>query len=128
MVIDSSALVAIQLAEPGHVQLVEKIRSAPIAVAGAPTVTEAAIVLINRTGVTAGLLLDGLMRGLRIEVVPFGPEHYSAAAAAFVRYGKGRHPASLNFGDCMSYALHSVTGLPLLYIGRDFAKTDVRSA
>jgi ribonuclease VapC len=128
MVLDSSALVAIQLGEAGHVQLLEKIRSAAIAVVGAPTVTEAAIVLINRTGPTAGLLLDGVLRGFGIEVIPFGPEHYSAATSAFLRYGKGRHPAGLNYGDCMSYAMSSVSGLPLLYVGRDFSKTDIKAA
>ncbi len=128
MIIDSSVLVAIQLQEAGYVDLVQKIRNARVSFVGAPTVTEAAIVLTNRTGATAGLLLDGLLRGFDIEIVAFGPEHYSAAKAAFLRYGKGRHPAGLNYGDCMSYAMASVSGMPLLYVGRDFAKTDIVAA
>jgi ribonuclease VapC len=62
------------------------------------------------------------------EIVPFTQEHYEAAVSAFLRYGKGRHPAGLNFGDCMSYALAVVSGLPLLYTGTDFSLTDVKTA
>jgi len=68
------------------------------------------------------------LRSIGAEIVPFGEEHYEAAVSAFLRYGKGRHPAGLNFGDCMSYALARVSGLPLLYIGDDFSKTDIQSA
>ena len=59
------------------------------------------------------------------EILPFTEDHARAAAAAFLRYGKGRHPAGLNFGDCMAYAVAKVEGAPLLFTGGDFARTDV---
>ena len=73
-------------------------------------------------------MLQGVLRSIGAEIVPFQEEHYEAAVSAFLRYGKGRHPARLNFGDCMSYALAVITGLPLLYTGDDFSKTDIQSA
>lgn len=63
-----------------------------------------------------------------IETVPFGPEHVERAVDAFRRYGKGRHPAGLNFGDCFSYALAKATGEPLLFKGYDFSQTDIKRA
>jgi ribonuclease VapC len=65
---------------------------------------------------------------MNAEIIDFSEDHYEAALSAFLRFGKGRHPASLNFGDCMSYALASVSGLPLLYAGTDFSRTDIQSA
>jgi ribonuclease VapC len=65
---------------------------------------------------------------MNAEIVDFNEDHYEAALSAFLRFGKGRHPAGLNFGDCMSYALASVSGLPLLYAGTDFSRTDIPSA
>jgi uncharacterized protein with PIN domain len=72
--------------------------------------------------------LNGLLDSMRAEIVPFGSEHFEIALNAFLRYGKGRHPARLNFGDCMSYAVASLAGLPLLYTGTDFTKTDIQTA
>ena len=72
--------------------------------------------------------LMGLLNSMRVEIVPFGVEHFEVATDAFLRYGKGRHPARLNFGDCMSYAVASLAGLPLLYTGTDFSKTDIQAA
>ena len=69
--------------------------------------------------------IDTFCSGLGVRVVPFGPDEYRHAAAAFRRYGKGRHPARLNFGDCMAYAVSKATGEPLLFKGVDFANTDV---
>ena len=63
-----------------------------------------------------------------MEVVSFGPEHLDLAIDAFRRFGKGRHPAGLNFGDCLSYALAKATGEPLLFKGDDFSKTDIKRA
>jgi ribonuclease VapC len=128
MVLDTSALVSIQIEEPGFQTLFRKIEEAPHVVIGAPTLFEAGMVLSARTGADARLSLSRGLRRLHVEVVPFTEEHYEAAVSAFLRYGKGRHPAGLNFGDCMSYALAVVSGLPLLYTGDDFSKTDVKSA
>jgi len=68
------------------------------------------------------------LRAIGAEIVPFTEEHYDVAVSAFLRYGKGRHPAALNFGDCVSYALARASGLPLLYTGTDFSKTDITPA
>ena len=128
MVLDTSALVSIQLEEPGFRELFRKIDGAPTVVIGAPVLFETATVLSARFKADARLSLGIGLRRLRVEIVPFTEEHYEAAVSAFLRYGKGRHPAALNFGDCMSYAFARVSGLPLLYTGDDFSKTDIQAA
>jgi ribonuclease VapC len=128
MVVDSSALVAILREEPGHEPLLQKALLADRIVVGTSVMFETAMVLSGRWNRDARSTLHGLLRTIGAEIVPFTEEHYEAALSAFLRYGKGRHPAGLNFGDCMSYALARVSGLPLLYIGDDFSKTDVQAA
>jgi ribonuclease VapC len=125
MVLDSSAIVAIHLREPGHERLVEKVQDAEVVVIGVPTMLETVMVLSARLGQDARPLLLAFLRRLEAEVVPFNEQHLDAAAAAFLRFGRGRHPAALNFGDCMSYAVASVAGMPLLFTGEDFARTDI---
>ena len=66
-----------------------------------------------------------VLRRMRAEVVPFTQDHYEAAIGAFLRFGRGRHPAALNFGDCLSYAVAAIAGLPLLYTGDDFARAGI---
>jgi ribonuclease VapC len=68
------------------------------------------------------------LESFEVEVIPFGESHWQAAIGVFARYGKGQHPAGLNYGDCMSYAAARIAGEPLLYIGNDFAKTDIEAA
>jgi len=128
MVLDSSALISILLEERGHEPLLEKAGGARAVFVGAPTALETAIVLSARFRRDARPLLSGVLRRMNAEIVDFTEDHYDAALSAFLRFGKGRHPAALNFGDCMSYALASVSGLPLLYAGSDFSKTDIQSA
>jgi ribonuclease VapC len=128
MVIDSSALLSIYLKEPRHEACFEKISRSTIAVIGAPTLLEVTMVLSARTRQDARMEIARSLRRLQIQVIPFTEEHFDAAAEAFLRYGKGRHPAALNFGDCMSYAVAALSGLPLLYTGNDFAQTDIRAA
>ena len=128
MVVDSSALVSILIEESGHEHLLQKALNANPTVVGAPLAFETAMVLSGRLHKDARPILNGLLRTIGAEIVPFTEEHYEAAVSAFLRYGKGRHPAGLNFGDCMSYAFAVVSGLPLLYTGNDFSKTDVQSA
>jgi ribonuclease VapC len=128
MVVDSSALVSIVIEESGHEHLLRKVLNAKLTVVGAPLAYEAAMVLSGRLHRDARPMLNGLLRNISAEIVPFTEEHYEAAVSAFLRYGKGRHPAGLNFGDCMSYALAVVSGLPLLYIGNDFSQTDIQAA
>ncbi len=128
MVLDSSAIVAIHLREPGHERLIERIDAAEVVVVGVPTLLESAMVLTVRLGRDARPMVFALLRRLEAEVVPFNEEHLDAAATAFIRFGRGRHPAALNFGDCMSYAVASVAGLPLLFTGEDFRHTDIAQA
>ena len=128
MVLDSSAIVAIHLREPGHERLIDRIDAAEVVVVGVPTLLESAMVLTARLGQDARPMLFAFLRRLEAEVVPFNEEHLDAAATAFIRFGRARHPAALNFGDCMSYAVASVAGMPLLFAGEDFKRTDIAQA
>ncbi len=128
LILDSSAILAVMLAEPGFDRILDRIGAAERVGIGAPTALEAAIVLSARWRLDARRLLLDFLREAEAEVVPFGVEHFEAALDAFLKYGKGRHPAALNFGDCLAYAVAEVAGLPLLFTGNDFAKTDIASA
>jgi ribonuclease VapC len=128
MVLDSSAIVAIHLREPGHERLIDKIDAAEVVVVGVPTLLETAMVMTARLGQDARPMLFAFLRRVEAEVIPFNEEHLDAAATAFIRFGRGRHPAALNFGDCMSYAVASVAGMPLLSTGEDFRRTDIPPA
>ncbi len=128
MVLDSSAIVAIQLRESGSADLMARIEMATVVIVGSPTLLETATVLTVRLGHDARPVLFAFLRHLRAEIVPFTEEHLDAAIAAFLRFGRGRHPAALNFGDCMSYAVAAVAGMPLLFTGQDFRRTDIPSA
>ena len=128
MVLDSSAIVAIHLREPGYEGLIDRIDAAEVVVVGVPTLLESVMVLTARLGYDARPMIFAFLRRLEAEVVPFNQEHLDAAATAFIRFGRGRHPAALNFGDCMSYAIASVAGMPLLFTGEDFRRTDIEQA
>ncbi len=93
-----------------------------------PTLLEAPILVELRNGEEAGRELDLFLHRAKIEIVPVDADRVEVARAAYRRYGKGVHPAGLNYGDCFSYALAKATREPLLFKGRDFAKTDVRPA
>ena len=126
MVIDSSALIALLLAESETPAFIEAIAAAPRRLVGAPSYLETAIVMISRLGPEAREQLDRLLVVLRIEIVPFTREQAGLAIAAFQRYGKGTgHAAGLNFGDCFSYALAKHFGDPILFKGNDFSLTDL---
>lgn len=128
MTLDSSALVAILFAEPGFLDLVDRILQADTVRAGAPTLVETALVLAGRRGKPTTREVEELVRELAITVVPFGEAEWRAAVDAFGRYGRGRHKAALNFGDCLSYATAAVASDTLLFVGADFSQTDIRSA
>lgn len=128
MVLDSSAIIAIQFQEPGHLRLIAEIERAELIVVGTPTVLETTMVLSARLGQDARPRVSAFLRGIQAEVVDFNQQHLEAATAAFLRFGRGRHPAALNFGDCMSYAVASLAGMPLLFTGEDFARTDIARA
>lgn len=125
MILDSSALVAIALDKPDREALVAKINAADTVAIGAPTLVEAGIVLSSRIGEDAGYLLAALLEAVDAVVIEFGPRHWQVAVTAWWRFGKGRHPAGLNFGDCLAYATAIVASEPLLAKGDDFPKTDV---
>ena len=89
---------------------------------------EAAMVVESRGGAAAGQELDTLLERSEIDLAPVTPEHANAARRAWRRFGKGNHPAALNFGDCFAYALAKTAGEPLLFKGEDFSRTDIEAA
>jgi ribonuclease VapC len=125
MTLDTSALIAILEDEPEREEFVSLINQAPLRQISTVSVLEASLVLEGRLGLAAGLDLDTFLRRASIQIVPFDHEQLIEARAAFRRYGKGRHPAGLNFGDCASYALAQFTNEPLLFKSTDFSLTDV---
>jgi ribonuclease VapC len=130
MTLDSSALIAILFAEPGYLDLVDRILSADAVRMSAPSVVEASLVLAGRRRSPAPAVgeVEALLKELGVTVVPFGEHESQAAVDAFLRFGRGRHRAALNFGDCLAYAAASVAGDSLLFVGDDFSKTDIQSA
>lgn len=125
MVIDSSAFLAIFLAEVERDDFLRAIVQTPNKSVSAATVLETAIVLEARKGEAAGKELDLFIQDAGIRIVPVDTTHLSLARLGYRAYGKGRHPAGLNFGDCFAYALAKALNEPLLAKGHDFAKTDV---
>ena len=127
MILDSSALLAVLYRESDAAQYEGLIATSECRLSIANAL-EVAIVVEARGGVEAGQELDAFIESTSIELVPVTAEHFIAARRAWRRFGKGRHPAALNFGDCFAYALADVTSEPLLFKGGDFALTDVRAA
>src|SRR5258708_7762751 len=105
MILDSSVLVAIVLGEPGHQQLLARIKGGTGVAIGAPTLVEALIVLAVRLRGDPTSALKDLLHAIEVEVIPFTEDHSRAALDAYLRFGKGRHRAALNFGDCLAYAV-----------------------
>jgi len=128
MVIDSSAVLAILLEEPETADFLAAIEADGTRLMSAASVAEAGIVLEQRLGYEAGRDLDDLIREAGIEIVPVDAEQSHLARRAFRLYGRGNHPAGLNFGDCFAYALAEARGQPLLFKGDDFSKTDIAPA
>lgn len=128
MVIDSSAFVATLLGEPEEEAFIEAITADRNRLASAATILETSMVLLARRGEPGLAQFRAFHARAAIRIAGFEPEHIDLAVDAFRRFGKGRHPAGLNFGDCLSYALAKATGEPLLFKGDDFVHTDVTSA
>lgn len=129
IVIDSSALIAILRREPEADGFLQIIAEAVSCLLSSVSLLETSMVLAGRTGdATSWTELDALIARARIEVVAQDAELTEAARAAFLRYGRGRHPAALNLGDCASYALAKHHDVPLLFKGADFPRTDLRAA
>lgn len=125
MTLDSSALIAVLFAEPGYQDLVDRMLEADHVRVGAPTLVETSMVLAGRRRRPAAGEVEGLVKELGITVVPFGEAEWRVAIDAFWRFGRGRHQAALNFGDCLAYAIASTAGDTLLFVGDDFARTDI---
>jgi len=125
MVIDTSALLAIFLGEPERKLLLDLLLQEETRMISAATVLEAGIVLEARRGESAGREFDLLLVRANLQIVAVDSEQTEIARSAWRKYGKGRHPAGLNFGDCFAYALAKFAGEPLLAKGTDFAATDI---
>ncbi len=106
-------------------RLVAAVEAEQVRLVSAATVVETSLVILGRYGEAGDPQLDRLLRTLGADVVPVGEDQVVLARDAGLRFGRGRHPAGLNFGDCFSYALSVARGEPLLFVGEDFARTDV---
>jgi ribonuclease VapC len=128
LILDSSAIVSVIREEDGYGRLSAALEEAPSVAVGTPTLFETAMVLVGSTGAPGHQILSSFLADNGIVLIPFDERHSALATDAFLRYGKGRHPAALNFGDCMTYATSRLADRPLLFTGEDFAKTDIASA
>lgn len=127
MVIDTSAIVAILFDEPERSRFIHQIKIAEKRLISASTLLECEIVVQARKGISGRNQLELFIHEAQIIVVPFDQAQVNLAIRAWQEYGKGQHPAGLNFGDCFSYALAKATGEPLLFKGVDFVQTDITS-
>jgi ribonuclease VapC len=128
MVIDTSALIAILQQEPEAAEFARAIQQDPVRLLSAVSALETSVVMESRKGPSGGRDLDLLLHRARVDIVAFGSDQFEVARAAYRRYGKGKHPAALNLGDCCTYALAKVSGEALLAKGDDFSRTDVQMA
>lgn len=128
IVVDSSALIAIYFNEPEKASFALAVVSVDAPCIGAPNFLEASMVAETRHGEAGCRELDRIAANLGLEIVPFDASHIQGARDAFRRFGKGRHRANLNFGDCCAYALAKLRDVPLLFKGNDFALTDLKRA
>lgn len=128
MILDTSAIISMLWGEADAGRMEEAVAAARDLAMAAPSLLEAATVAEGRFGPAMGEKLDALLARLAPEIVPFTAEHAALAREGWRRYGKGRHPAGLNMGDCFAYALAKARHQPLLFKGDDFARTDVKAA
>jgi ribonuclease VapC len=127
VVIDTSAIIAVLLNEANAVSIARAIESGSLRLLSAANFLEASIVIESRKGETGGRELDLLLYRAAIEVVAVDQDQAEVARLAWRRFGKGRHPAGLNYGDCFAYALAKTRRLPLLFQGDDFSQTDIEA-
>jgi ribonuclease VapC len=127
MVLDTSAILAILLNEPEIDPFSIAIESDPVRLLSAASLVESSMVIEARHGEVGRRELDLLLQTIGVEIVAVDTHQAEIARHAFRTFGKGRHAAGLNFGDCFSYALSQVAGEPLLFKGDDFSKTDIRA-
>ena len=125
LVVDSSVLIAILLAEPDAQKYAKQLALADSIYISTVSVLESSIVIQSKEGEQGASMLDELLCAISPTIVAFDSEQMKLARKAWQQYGKGRHPARLNFGDCCSYAVAKSLGLPLLFQGNDFSQTDL---
>jgi ribonuclease VapC len=125
MVIDSSAVMAVLQLEPTAAAVARSLDADPVRIIGAPTRVEVGIVAEARFGADGARMVERFLRDGEVEVLSFDRRQADLAIDAWRRFGEGRHPAGLNFGDCFAYAAARALGEPLLCVGNDFAKTDL---
>jgi ribonuclease VapC len=128
MIIDTSAIIAVLFNEDDAKSYADAIAQSDFRRMSAATFVETAIVIETQTKTSGSRQLDAFLRKADIAIEPVTEEHAHIARQAFSDFGKGRHPAGLNYGDCFSYALAKATGEPLLFKGKDFSKTDLVAA
>jgi ribonuclease VapC len=128
LVLDTSAIGAIILMEPGQDRLLAQLDRTDEILVGAPTVVGPAWFSPRACGRTLAPVIQALLRQLRASVMPFDEDLSWAATGAFLRFDRGRHPAALNFGNCLSYVVASLSGAPLLFTGDGLTKTDIAPA
>ena len=128
MIVDTSAILSIFFREDGFEGLVEKLANADLPGIGTPTLAETGIVLEAKMGQEGKTLLERFLQEFDMQQIPFGEAHWREAVVAYRRFGKGRHEARLNFGDCLTYAVAKLADQPLLFVGDDFTKTDIPQA
>jgi ribonuclease VapC len=128
IVVDTSAAVAILASEPGADDLIGRLSRATDRLMSMATLVELGIVMEARLGPAGQGVVERFVRDSEIELVPVERVHVDRALEGWRRFGKGRHKAALNFGDCFSYALAVASGHPLLFVGDDFSRTDVAVA
>ncbi len=125
MIVDTSALIALIQNEPAAEQVAAALAGARSPIIGAATLTETLIVLTARQGPVARTVFDRLRSEIGLGIAEFTADHAYAAQRAYLRFGRNRHPAGLNFGDCLSYATAQLAHEPLLASGNDFPQTDL---
>ena len=128
MIVDTSAILAVLFREPDARRYAAALQAAPARRMSVANALEAFMVAERRGGAASGDDVDRFFQRFAIELVPVTTEQLEAARRAWRRFGRGNHPAALNFGDCFAYALAETTGEPLLFKGGDFSKTDVAAA
>ncbi len=128
MIVDTSAVISVLFGEEGSERYQQALAEASRCRMSVVSFVEATMVLEGRGGAAVGHELDALLGDVPIELAPVTAEQAHAAREAWRRFGKGNHPAALNFGDCFAYALAETTSEPLLYRGGDFALTDIDPA
>jgi len=128
MILDTSAVIAILYREPEAPDFAQRIHDADVCRISVANYVELSMVIQNQLGPEGMQQAEAFFRRAGVNIEPVTVDHGELARQAFLDFGKGRHKAGLNFGDCFSYALAKATGEPLLFKGNDFSQTDIKAA